>query len=426
MAPAADPAGAFAPPPFPPAPRAREPLESLTALQARRHVLATAGTLPGAEVPLAAALGRVLARDLEAPGDSPPADLSAVDGYAIADVAPPARGRRFGLIGEAAAGCPFAGDLGPGECVRIFTGAPLPRGASRVLLQENVEPDANAIRVERDDGAPRVRARGENHRAGQRILSRGTRLGPLELALAASVGIAAVPIHRAPRVAHLVTGTELVPAGASAPAGQIHDANSPLIAALAAACGVELVAQQLLPDDFVRLEAAARALPEHDVLLISGGAGHGRYDFAAPLLERLGFTLHFRSVSIRPGKPLAFATAARRLAFALPGNPVSHWATWQLFVAPVLRRLAGESVVAEPVRVAGTLATEWQLGAEEREVFWPAHVTPAGATWRVQPRRFLNSGDLAGVAGANALLTAAVGSARRLAAGDRVEFLLCP
>ena len=425
MAPSA-PAGADAPCPSS-ASFSRGPLETLTPLHARHDVLTSTGPLDYAETPLPAATGRVLAQDLRAPADFPPANLSAVDGYAIADAAAPTVGTRYRVIGEAAAGRPFSGAVGPGECVRIFTGAWLPAGAQRVLMQEHVATtEAQSVTVQRPDSAPRVRTRAENHCAGDVLVRAGSVVGPLEIALAASVGVAALPVHRVPRVAHLVTGSELVRAGAPVAAGQVHDANSPLIAALTTRAGAELVAQALLPDDLAQLEDAARRLPPHEVLILSGGAGHGRYDLACPLLERLGFTLHFRSVAMRPGKPLAFATAQGRLAFALPGNPVSHWATWQLLVAPALRRLAGEAVAAEPSRLVGELTADWTVEAEERAVFWPAHAAPHGASWRVTPLRFLNSGDLAGVLGANALLCAAPHCPLRRAAGDPAEFIFCP
>lgn len=400
------------------------PAASLSVRDARDLVLSCAGSLDAAGVALADALDRVLARDVIARSDSPPADTSAVDGFALAEEASPALGARYRLCGEAAAGWPFTGALPHGAAVQIFTGAEIPGGARRVLPAECVSlVDAVATVTARADET-HIRRRAENHRAGAVVLRAGTKLGPLELALVASAGHDQVAVHRAVRVAHLITGSELVAAGEAAGPGQIPDANGPLIAALVRRAGAELVGQKLLGDDLAACRTALEAMPPHDVLLVSGGAGFGGYDFARPLLTALGFAIRFRSVRMRPGKPLAFATRGSQLAFALPGNPVSHWATWELLVGPALRRLAGEAVSsALPVR-RGQLGTAWSGNDADREVFWPARAELRGESWQVHPCRFLSSGDLAGVAGANALLCAPRGG--HAPAGAAVDFILCP
>lgn len=402
----------------------RGPTELLPVPLARKCVLSFAGPLDSVSVDLRAGLGRVLATDLLAPADSPAADLSAVDGFAVTEAAPLPVGARRRIVGEAAAGRPYLGAQAPGAAVRVFTGAVLPPGARRVLKAEGVHEHAGILSVLAPEAAPHVRRRGENYRAGAVLLRAGCSLGPTEISLAAAAGASTVRVHRAPRIAHLITGSELVTPGVAAAPGQIHDANGPLVASLAAQCGATLVEQRIVADRLAECCAAAAALPDHDVLLVSGGAGEGRYDFARPLLHTLGFDVHFRSVKVRPGKPLGFATRGATLAFALPGNPVSHWATWHLFVAPALRRLAGEPIEAAIPLRRGALASVWDNARDDRQVFWPARAAWHADEWRVQPCRFLNSGDLAGIAGANALLHAA--DLAPLPPGAAVEFVPCP
>lgn len=401
----------------------RGPTESLSAQVARKLVLPFAGPLDSAAAPLQTALGRVLARDVVSSADSPAADLSAVDGFAVADEAPLRVGARLSIVGEAAAGRPFTGALLPGQAVRIFTGALLPAGALRVLKSECTQFSDGFVEVLEVDREPHVRRRAENYRAGDVLLPAGSTLDPIGVALAASAGATCVDVHRLPRIAHLVTGSELTRAGSELAPGQIHDANGPLIASLVVQSGATLVEQRIVGDDLEACRKTVSAMPLHDVLLISGGAGEGRYDFALPLLNALGFEVHFRSVNMRPGKPLGFATRGAQLAFALPGNPVSHWATWQLLIAPALRRLAGAQVdPAIPLR-RGVLESAWNSAADHRPVFWPARAEWRGHEWQVQPCRFLNSGDLAGVVHANALLHAAGGAS--LPVGAPVEFVPC-
>ncbi|MDQ5980738.1 MAG: molybdopterin molybdotransferase, partial [Verrucomicrobiota bacterium] len=320
---------------------------------ALREVLSRAPQLPAERVPLAAALGRVLREPAHADLDSPPFDASAMDGYALraADATQPLL-----LVGESAAGAAFAGTVGPGECVRIFTGAPVPAGADCVVKQEDTTREETKVRITNFPKAGSfIRCRGENRRAGDLVVPAGTCLGPPELAALASAGVAQPLVTRRPRVVHVVTGNELVPPDRTPAGAQIRDSNSALIAALVAQYGGELAAHAHLPDDLAAAQAALAALPNHDVLLISGGASVGDHDFARPVLTALGYTLHFQQINLRPGKPLVFASKGDRLAFALPGNPVSNWVTFNLFVAPLLRML-DTGLDAAPPRRRGRLA----------------------------------------------------------------------
>ena len=329
------------------------------------------------------------------------------------------------LIGTSAAGAAFSGPVGKGECVRIFTGAPVPAGADCVVKQEDIAREGDSIRVLSPDGPSYIRRRGENRRTGDIVVPAGTRLGPPELAALASAGIDRPHTTRAPRCAHLVTGNELVAPGQPLTGAQIRDSNSTLIAALLAGAGAELITQIRIRDELAAAQIAAESLPAHDVLLISGGASVGDHDIARPLLESLGYTLHFQQVNLRPGKPLAFATRSAQLAFALPGNPVSHWVVFQLFLAPLLRFLQS-GVAAAPELLHGRIAANSRpLPADARQTFWPARAVVHGGVHELTPLPLASSGDSAGLVGANALLPVPPPPGS-LAAGQSVEFISCP
>lgn len=372
---------------------------------ALREVLSRAPHLPAERVSLAAALGRVLREPACADLDSPPFDASAMDGYAFRRADLDASAATLRLIGESAAGAAFAGTVGPGECVRIFTGAPVPDGADCVVKQEDTTREETKVRITNFPKAGSfIRRRGENRRAGDTVVPAGTRLGPPELAALASVGVVQPLVTRRPRVAHVVTGNELVPPDRAPTGAQIRDSNSALIAALVARHGGELAAQAHLRDDLATAQTALAALPDHDVLLISGGAGAGDHDFARPALTALGYMLHFQQINLRPGKPLVFASKGDRLAFALPGNPVSHWVTFNLFVAPLLQKLV-TGLDAGPPRLRGRLAPDTPLPPPDaRQTIWPARVAFVDGEPQITLLTLASSGDSSGLVGANALV----------------------
>ncbi len=372
---------------------------------ALREVLSRAPQLPAERVSLTAALGRVLREPACADLDSPPFDASAMDGFAFRRADLDASAATLRLIGESAAGAAFAGTVGPGECVRIFTGAPVPDGADCVVKQEDTIREETKVRITNFPKAGSfIRRRGENRRAGDTVVPAGTRLGPPELAALASVGVVQPLVTRRPRVAHVVTGNELVPPEHTPTGAQIRDSNSALIAALVARHGGELAAQAHLRDDLATAQTALAALPDHDVLLISGGAGAGDHDFARPALTALGYTLHFQQVNLRPGKPLVFASKGERLAFALPGNPVSHWVTFNLFVAPLLQKLV-TGLDAGPPRLRGRLAPDTPLPPPDaRQTIWPACIAFVDGEPQITLLTLASSGDSSGLVGANALV----------------------
>lgn len=391
----------------------------IPAALALKEVLGRAHQLGAERVPLAAALNRILRDAAVADADSPPFDASAMDGYAAcrADLKQPLR-----VVGEVQAGSVFSRTVGAGECVRIYTGAPVPAGADCVVKQEDVSREGDTINILQLDGPDFIRRRGENRRAGDTLVAAGTRLSPPELAALASAGIIEPLVSPAPRCVHLVTGNELVAAGQTPAGAQIRDSNSTLIAALLARHGGNLVGHAHARDDLAAARAAVEALPTHDVLLISGGASIGEHDFARPLLKALGYELHFEQVNLRPGKPLVFASRGRQLAFALPGNPVSHWVTFHLFVAPLLRKLE-TGTDATPPRLTGRLAPGAQPPPpDKRQTFWPCRATVVNGVYELAPLPLASSGDSSGLVGANALLPLPANS---LDPAQPVEFIPC-
>ncbi|TME16340.1 MAG: molybdopterin molybdotransferase MoeA [Chloroflexi bacterium] len=317
------------------------------ATEAARKVLELTPVLPAESVPLAGCPGRVLAEDLVAARQLPAWPLSAVDGYAMRSA--DAGGRLRG-IGESAAGRPFEGDVGEGAAVRILTGGVLPRGADAVVMVEDTVVDGEWVTVPgRVAGGANVHRPGSDLAAGELVLRRGRPLGSAEIGLAAALGVSALPVHRLPRVALLSTGDELVEVGLPLGPGQIPDSNRYALLAALRESGAEVAVLGIVPDradDLRRL--VVEALRAADVLVTSGGVSVGTHDLVKPLLESLG-DVHIGRVKLKPGKPFTFATLAEgRLAFGLPGFPVSSLVTFEVFVRPALRKLQGYAELQRP------------------------------------------------------------------------------
>ena len=324
-----------------------EPLLSVAA--ALERVLAPVTPLPEERVPLREAYGRTLARDLAARRTQPPADMSAMDGYAVrlvdlADLAAP-----LTLVGESKAGLRHAGMLGPGETVRIFTGAPIPEGADAILIQENAEAQGTQVRAtERPIEQRFIRRAGLDFAAGEVLLRAGTRIGASQVALAAAMNHAELPLTRRPLVAIIATGDELVQPGSRVGPDQIVASNGYAIASFVTAAGGVALDLGIVADDLYALEAGVAAAREAgaDVLVTLGGASVGDHDLVKPALARQGMSLDFWRIAMRPGKPLIHGrmeSAAGPMAIlGLPGNPVSSIVCGVLFLTPLLRALAGD------------------------------------------------------------------------------------
>ncbi|HWE24715.1 MAG TPA: gephyrin-like molybdotransferase Glp [Myxococcales bacterium] len=300
--------------------------------------------LPGEEIPLSRAGGRILSREIAAARDLPATDISMMDGYALraADGSEALR-----VVYEVAAGdAPPAHPLGRGEAARIFTGAPVPAGADCVVMQEHVTRAGSELRVgpaHLPKPGQHIRRRGEEVHAGDPVLPRGTVLGAAELSLAAACEAVRVQVHRRPRVAVLTTGEELVALGREPPAGKLVETNSHALAQLARDASAEPILLGIARDSVDEIAHKLSSV-EAEVLVTTGGASVGDHDHAQAALERLGGKLLFHTVAIRPGKPVLFGTASGgRLVFGLPGNPAAAMLGFELFVRLALRILEGDA-----------------------------------------------------------------------------------
>ena len=323
--------------------------------EALARVLAEAEPLPAEPTPLVDACGRVLAGDVTALRTQPPADVSAMDGYAVraadVDKAPV----RLTLIGEVAAGHPFEGAVGPGEAARIFTGGVLPPGADTIVIQENAvrEGDTVVIAASASKGK-HVRVKGLDFQCGSVLLARGHRLTDRDLALAAAMNHPTVPVHRRAKVAVLATGDELVMPGTMPGFGEIVYSNGYATMALARHEGCEVVDLGIVPDRLPETVAGVRRARDigADILVTSGGASVGDYDLVQKALAAEGLALSFWKVALRPGRPMMHGRLGAMHVLGLPGNPVSSYVCAVLFLVPLMRRLAGRGDVAPILDVA--------------------------------------------------------------------------
>jgi molybdopterin molybdotransferase len=351
---------------------------ALSLADALARILGEVKAVDGSEtVAVRLALGRVLATDVESGIDVPSHTNSAMDGYALAGAELPADGEtRLEVIGTAAAGRPFAGAVGAGQCVRIMTGAPMPAGADTVVMQENVVRDgAAAIIGSGQKPGQHVRQAGEDIAAGSVALRAGTLLMPAQLGILASVGIGEVSVRRRPRVAFFSTGDELRNVGEPLGEGQIYDSNRYTIFGMLTRLGVDVLDMGIVGDERDAVEQAfAKAADAADAIVTSGGVSVGDADYVTETLERAG-TVGFWKVAIKPGRPLAFGRIGGALFFGLPGNPNSVMVTFYQLVQPALQALAGLPDPAAPptmpARSASALhkkpgRTEFQRGVLSR------------------------------------------------------------
>ncbi len=365
--------------------------------EARRIITAMVGARPALAVPLDQALGRVLAEDILSDGYYPPGDRSQMDGYVVHGDAEPGI---FQLAGEIPAGAVPEQALEPGRCYRIFTGALLPPGGGRVIMQEDAVADGNQIRLGTFGPRLFVREKGSEALPGQIILAAGSRLGAVELAMLAQTGAVRPRVIPAPSVHHVATGGELVDPSVPPGPGRIRDTNTSLLRALLTGHGVTHFSTRRVGDDPAAMAAAAETAD--DLLLLSGGASVGDYDFGAATLERLGWTVHFRRVNLRPGKPLTFATRGCQAAFVIPGNPVSHFVCYHAAI-----RLAVECAAGLPASWPAVwleLGDTSLLEPDPRETWWPATASAKDGTLKVDPKPWSSSGNTFSLAGTNALV----------------------
>jgi molybdopterin molybdotransferase len=303
----------------------------------------TEGLVPldAERVPLGECRGRVLADDLAACLTQPPFDASAMDGYAVRaeDVAvPPATLR---LIGESSAGSGYDGEVAPGEAVRIFTGAPVPKGADTVVIQEDTDAAPGVVIVKEAAPHRHIRPRGQDFTVGEVLLRAGVRLGPRELMLAAAMNHAELPVRRKPKVAILATGDEVVPPGTELARDQVVSSVPAGLAALIEAKGGEPMSLGIAKDTAESLITLARTGSAADILVTIGGASVGERDLVSAALRSEGLELDFWKIAMRPGKPLLFGRLGATPVLGLPGNPVSSLVCATIFLKPALELMLG-------------------------------------------------------------------------------------
>ena len=366
------------------------------------------------------ATGHVLARDLAATVDVPAHDVSAMDGYALAGELEPGARRR--VTGVVAAGDPPGARIPPGAAVRIMTGAPVPADADRVVPVELTDDgDEEVAFLQGTGGGAHIRRRGEIVRRGAPILGAGSLLTPGALSLAATHGFESLSVHRAPRIACLVTGDEVVSPEREPAPGQLRDSHTAFLTAAVGSLGLEIEALGIVGD---REEAIARGVERGlaaDVLLVTGGVSMGTRDLVEPVLAAHGCRALFDSVAIQPGKPLVAAAHDAGLVFGLPGNPASVMVGFWLFVRPALRRLLGHADEYWGGALNGRLAAPLPA-AKKRTRFLSAGVRFVDGVIEVTPAVNKGSHDLAAYACGTALVRIPAGSSPR-SPGEPCEVL---
>ncbi|GGD52083.1 molybdopterin molybdenumtransferase MoeA [Erythrobacter arachoides] len=308
---------------------------------AQQRLLDLAHPLPNELLPTSDCLGRYLRAPLAARRAQPAADLSAMDGYALAA----GDAGTWRIVGESAAGRPYQGALEPGEAVRISTGALMPGGALRVLVQEEAIVEGNRLALAPGGEASErhVRRRGFDFAANDVVLGKGVRLGPTQLALAIAAGFGAgrLTVGRLPSVAIIDSGSELSDGAAPLTDAQVPASNGAMLAAMAAPLASKVNRIGPVPDNMAALADALDAASGADVIVTSGGASVGDHDLLRPALAEWGATIEFWKIAMRPGKPLLLARRKEQIVIGLPGNPVSSFVTAFHFMLPLLRRLSG-------------------------------------------------------------------------------------
>lgn len=397
----------------------------LTPDAARARILAALAPLaplPGERVPLVEALSRALAEDLVPDRPLPAFDAATMDGYALRASDAPRPGARLPIAYEVFAGRPAPRPLPPGACCRIFTGAPMPEGADAVEMQEEVRrAGRGAVFLRAAEAGRFVRSRGSDLAAGAVALRAGAVVDAGTVGLAAGIGRTELLVHRSPRVAILPTGDELVPPGRLPGPGQLVESNGLALAAAVREAGGAPVVLPACGDEAGDLARALEQARGLDALVTVGGVSVGDRDLVRGALEAAGARLGFWRVAMRPGKPFAFGLWDRTAVFGLPGNPASALVTFELFVRPALRALAGLPGDGR-LTVRARLAT-----AQEKPggltVFLRCRVRGGGPELRLEPLPTQASGSLSSIAGHDALAVLPAGRAR-LARGARVAAIL--
>jgi molybdopterin molybdotransferase len=377
------------------------------------RIVESASCAPEVEtVPLSESLGRALAHDLPALVDQPPFDKSAMDGFAYGDAG---QGSAWRMVELLPAGAGPSRALGPGECARIMTGAPLPPGARAVQRVEWTSASEGqggdtVVRFLKPEDSTNVIRRAENQSAGERLLDRRI-LGSADIGILASSGYSRVPVVRRPLVGILSTGDEIAEPGSTLPAYAIYDSNGPLLAAASRACGCDVRSFGIARDEPGLLDGVvSSALRDCDVLLVSGGVSVGDFDYVPRALEAAGVRCAFHGLAMRPGRPTFYGRKGDRAAFGLPGNPVSVFVNFEILVKAHLHRRMG--LRYSPRFVSARLASPLSRKTAERVDLVPASLEVSQGELLAKPLPYRGSSMLSVLSDTDALLRMEIGEER--------------
>lgn len=394
----------------------------IAASKALDIVLKRAIPLKPVRVGLVEARGRCLARDIRADRDMPPADRSAMDGFAVRAVDISSPGSVLRLIGEVAAGSSNRPKVLPGTCVRILTGASVPPGADSVVkVEETRESDGVVKFLDSVKTGANIRLRGEEVAKGKIVLARGNMLDASQIGLCASVGKSEVMVHSMPRVAVLCTGEELKGAHERVRSHQLRNSNGPSLVAALAEAGIDAADRIISDDPDLLVAALKKATDEHDVVILTGGVSVGKYDYVPQAVRRVRATIRFHGVAMKPGKPQLYATFGRNgHIFGLPGNPLSVLTGFHELVLPALRRMAGMPVESCH-RVLRLPLTRAVRSKGKRVTFVLGRLITGRKGLEVAPLDSCGSADLVSAANADGVLKIPL-NVQTMRAGQLVQF----
>ena len=403
-------------------------LSSLTVNNALRLVVDHCNQLKDKDlssevVSLRESYGRILAESVYLDTDQPPFDRSMRDGYAVLSEDIQKLPARLKYLGEVKAGEVSSLRLKKGEALQIMTGAPVPAGADAVVMVEYTErPNSDEVTILKSSiSKSNIALKGSERKVGDLLVSKGDRLGSIELGGLASVGKSQISLFKRPTVGILATGDELVEVDEKPGPGQIRNSNAYLLYSQVLKMGGIPKILQTATDNIKDLTNQINKGLRNDVLLISGGVSMGKYDLVEPVMSELGIQIYFESVTMRPGKPTVFARKGKQFVFGLPGNPVSTFVAFELFVNPVLKTLQGLGPGTHPI-MRGRLERE-VIEKSGRTTFLPAVVADRGGGVKVDPVPWKGSSDIFSMVGANGLIVVPL-ETERLSPGDLVDIIL--
>lgn len=369
--------------------------------------------VPSETIPVRNAAGRFLAADQYSKLDLPPFDKSAVDGFAVRD---DFSGGELRLDGNVQAGDPGTGPLAAGTTVKVMTGAPVPPGTGRVIMIEYATESNGVVSFDNPPAKGNLSTKAEDVAAGDTILTAGSRIGAVEIANLIGCGITTVEVARPVTVAVLATGDEIVDSPADLTPGKIMNSNGPLMSHLAARYGMTVTHEETVPDDLDQLTSALRtALTKCDMVVMSGGVSVGEFDFVPEAVAACGLTIHFSHVSVKPGKHITFATGPGHILIGLPGNPVSVYLMFQLYVLRAAGLLAGTRY--EPKQFKLRLAHDYARRSPKRTSFIPCRITNDGLAEAIE---YHGSAHLPALMRADGFFSAEDG-VKMIAAGSEVH-----